>query len=248
MPVCTNGHDQPEFAKFCGICGSVINPLLEGVLSSSASSPGITDEVTPIELDLMSDDNELEGIDEDDDAVDDEDEAVDDDEDSEDELNLDEDDDEAVDDEDEAVDDEEEDSNALNAQRTFGTTVNPNAMKMLHDWAEEIDELDDPYVRGLTNAVARRDDLSVWASLDPLELLPNDQSNNWKRISQASNVISALRNILVFLPVLLTWLAIGKALDAFGEFTKLYANQNPGESRDFSFIGFWQNPNEFATK
>ena len=240
MPVCTSGHDQPEFAKFCGICGSVINPLLEGVLPSSASSPGITDEVTPIELDLMSDDNELEGIDED--------EAVNDDEDSEDELNLDEDDDEAVDDEDEAVDDEDEDSNALNAQRTFGTTVNPNAMKMLMDWAEEIDELDDPYVRGLTNAVARRDDLSVWASLDPLELLPNDQSNNWKRISQASNVISALRNILVFLPVLLTWLAIGKALDAFGEFTKLYANQNPGESRDFSFIGFWQNPNEFATK
>ena len=248
MPVCTNGHDQPEFAKFCGTCGSAVNPVLEGVLSPPTSSPDITDEVTPIELDLMSDDNDLEGIDEDDEELDDEDEAVDDDdvavdedEDSEDDLDL------SEDEDDEAVD-EDEDSEALTASHIFGTTVNPNAMKMLHDWAEEINELDDPYVKGLTNAVARRDDLSVWASLDPLELLPNDQSNKWKRISQTSNLISALRNILVFLPVLLTWLAIGKALDAFGEFTKLYANQNPGQSRDFSFIGFWQDPKEFTTK
>jgi len=57
-----------------------------------------------------------------------------------------------------------------------------------------------------------------------------------------------LRNILVFLPVLLTWWAIGKALDAFGIFTKLYAEQNLGKTTEFSFIAFWQNPNEIATK
>ena len=128
----------------------------------------------------------------------------------------------------------------------FGTTVNASAMQLLHDWAEEIDELEDPYVKGLTTAVARRDDLSVWASLDPLELLPVSKSKAWSRLGHISNIISSIRNILVFVPVLLTWYAIGKALDAFGEFTKIYADRNPGGERDFSFIGFWQDPTRFA--
>lgn len=247
MPVCTNGHDQPEFAKFCGTCGSVVNPVLEGVLSPPTSSPDAVAESMPIDLDLMLDDDEINDVEDvedeetdlgDDEAVDDEDE----------DQTTDEDNEPAEDDDSDSVADADADADALLAPPIFGTTVNPNAMKLLHDWAEEIDELDDPYVKGLTNAVARRDDLSVWASLDPLELLPNHQSGNWNRISQASNVISALRNILVFLPVLLTWWAIGKALDAFGAFTKLYAEQNLGKTTEFSFIAFWQNPNEIATK
>ena len=118
-------------------------------------------------------------------------------------------------------------------------------MQLLHDWAEEIDELDDPYVKGLTNAVGRRDDLSVWASLDPLELLPVSKSKSWSRLGQISNVISAIRNILVFVPVLLTWLAISRAINAFGKFTKSYAEKNPGTSKNLSFIEFWQDPDGY---
>jgi hypothetical protein len=123
--------------------------------------------------------------------------------------------------------------------------VNAGAMKMLHEWAEEAGELDDPYVAGLTNAVSRRDDLSMWASLDPLEMLPLSVPAIGKRISHASTIIGALRNILVFLPVLVTWRAIGAAIDAFGKFTTRYGAANPNIETQLSFIEFWQNPSGY---
>jgi prefoldin subunit 5 len=252
MPVCQNGHDQPDFAKFCGTCGSSVSATLilePDQVDSGLSDPGTT---TPIDLDLMQDENDVaaekndldDAIDED---VDTDDTAVEldatDDTDASDDSAVD------TDDSDDASDmtvDTDDSDQAQVVPSMFGTTVNASAMQLLHDWAEENDVLDDPYIKGLTGAVTRRDDLSVWASLDPLELLPVSKSKAWSRLGHISNVISSIRNILVFVPVLLTWYAIGKALDAFGEFTKVYADQNPGGERDFSFIGFWQNPTEFA--
>ena len=270
MPVCQNGHDQPEFAKFCGTCGSPVSATLvlqPDDVDSEQSDSGTT---TPIALDLMQDENDVAADKNILDYAIDASEA--------DESEVDDTDDTAADDtdvaellrrksdaqvlstilrlNDDADDTDDTDSTALDltddadqtqiAPSMFGTTVNASAMQLLHDWAEEMNELDDPYVSGLTNAVARRDDLSVWASLDPLELLPVSKSNSWGRLGQISNIISALRNILVFVPVLLTWYAIGKALDAFGTFTQKYAELKPGVPVSFSVIGFWQNPNGFA--
>jgi uncharacterized protein YoxC len=128
----------------------------------------------------------------------------------------------------------------------FGTTVSADAMKLLHEWAKETGELEDPYVKGLTNAVSRRDDLSMWASLDPLEMLPLSVPSSGKRINQASTIVGALRNILVFVPVLLTWLAIGRAINAFGTFTKEYGDRGFAASETpLSFIEFWQNPSDY---
>jgi len=261
MPVCQNGHDQPDFAKFCGTCGSPVNVTIVLNQDAADTQPTSSDTITPIDLDLMSDENDSTSTTEDDEAQDDSDDEVQDDSDDEDieddditdsDDNSDDSDDDSIDDDTNTtvdLNDDTDDATTSPALSTiFGTTVNASAMQLLQSWAEEIDELDDPYVKGLTTAVARRDDLSVWASLDPLELLPVSKSKSWSRLGQISNVISAIRNILVFVPVLLTWYAIGKALDAFGTFTKIYASQKPGESRDFSFIGFWQDPNDFASK
>ena len=242
MPVCQNGHDQPDFAKFCGTCGSSVSATLilePDQVDSGLSDPGTT---TPIDLDLMQDENDVAA------EKNDLDDAIDEDVDTDDSaVELD-----ATDDTD---DTDDTDSTALDltddADQTqivpsmFGTTVNASAMQLLHDWAEETDELDDPYVKGLTTAVARRDDLSVWASLDPLELLPVSKSKSWSRLGQISNVISAIRNILVFVPVLLTWLAIGRAINAFGKFTKSYAKKNLGTTKNLSFIEFWQDPDGY---
>lgn len=250
MPVCQNGHDQPDFAKFCGTCGSQVNATVVLDQDADNTQPASSDAVMPIDLDLMSDENDITSTSAADTAVID-DISTDDDSSnndlSEDDENLS--DDSVNDDADTTVDlsDDADDSISTTVLSTiFGTTVNASAMQLLHDWADEIGELDDPYVRGLTTAVARRDDLSVWASLDPLELLPVSKSKAWSRLGHISNIISSIRNILVFVPVLLTWYAIGKALDAFGEFTKIYADRNPGGERDFSFIGFWQDPTRFA--
>lgn len=237
MPVCLNSHDQPDFAKFCGICGS---PVLANVVADQDvfdSQQTTSEAVTSIDLDLMLDDADASGATDlefdDDDSTDDD--STDDDSTDDDGAGL------TLD----LSDDADDSSQTQVASVIFGTTVKASAMQLLNDWAVEIDELDDPYVKGLTNAVARRDDLSVWASLDPLELLPVSKIKSWDRLNQISSVISALRNILVFVPVLLTWLAIGKAIDAFGEFTKVYANQNQGVSTNLSFIEFWQNPDNY---
>ena len=253
MPVCQNGHDQPDFAKFCGTCGSSVSAtvILEpDQVDSGLSDPGTA---TPIDLDLMQDENDVAAEKNDlDDAIDadaDTDDSVvelDATDDTDDTDNSADDTDDSDDANDTTVDTDDTDDTAQVVLNMFGTTVNASAMQLLHDWAEEIDELEDPYVKGLTTAVARRDDLSVWASLDPLELLPVSKSKSWSRLGQISNIISSIRNILVFVPVLLTWYAIGKALDAFGGFTKIYADRNPGGERDFSFIGFWQDPTRFA--
>jgi len=254
MPVCQNGHDQPDFAKFCGTCGSPVNATI--VLDQDADDAQTTNpgSIMPIDLDLMSDENDATSTTEDNEVQDDSD-----DEDKEDDENTDSDDnsdDNSNDSDDNSIDDDTNTTVELNddtddastspaLSTIFGTTVNASAMQLLQSWAEEIDELDDPYVKGLTTAVARRDDLSVWASLDPLELLPASRSKAWSRLGQISNVISAIRNILVFVPVLLTWLAIGRAINAFGEFTKSYAEKNPGTTKNLSFIEFWQDPDGY---
>ena len=263
MPVCQNGHDQPDFAKFCGTCGSSVSAtvILEpDQVDSGLSDPGTA---TPIDLDLMQDENDVTGAPDTDAALDVDDDSTDDDSTDDDSTDDDSTDDDSTDSDDDPTDNDASTTVDLNddadvaellrrksdaqvLSTIFGTTVNASAMQLLHDWAEDINELEDPYVKGLTTAVARRDDLSVWASLDPLELLPVSKSKSWSRLGQISNIISSIRNILVFVPVLLTWYAIGKALDAFGEFTKIYADRNPGGERDFSFIGFWQDPTRFA--
>jgi hypothetical protein len=53
---CTNGHEQPEDAKFCGICGSVMKPSAESSGDELAEWAEPTAEA--IELDLMSDDTD----------------------------------------------------------------------------------------------------------------------------------------------------------------------------------------------
>ena len=248
MPVCQNGHDQPDFAKFCGTCGSPVNATIVLDQDAADTEPTSSDTVTPIDLDLMQDENDVaadknalddaidasEANDSDDSEVDDTDETDDTD-----------DTDDPDDPDDTTLDLTDDAGQTQIVPSMFGTTVNASAMQLLHDWAEEIDELDDPYVKGLTTAVGRRDDLSVCASLDPLELLPVSKSKSWSRLGQISNVISAIRNILVFVPVLLTWLAIGRAIDAFGEFTKSYAEKNPGTTKNLSFIEFWQDPDGY---
>ena len=242
MPVCTNSHHQPDFAKFCGICGS---PVLANVVADQDvfdSQQTTSEAVTSIDLDLMLDDADADGstdlVLDDDDSTDDDtadDDTADDDTADDDSTGL------TLD----SFDDAGDSSQTQVASAIFGTTVKASAMQLLNDWAVEIDELDDPYIEGLTNAVARRDDLSVWASLDPLELLPTRKFKSLDRLTKIASLVSSLRNILVFLPVFITWLAIGKAIDAFGNF-KLYAAENLGKSSSFSFIEFWRNPDEFA--
>jgi len=105
----------------------------------------------------------------------------------------------------------------------------------LQSWATLYGVQSDPYVSGLTSAVASRKNLPMWASLEPLEYLPHAQINSHKKLHLTSLIMSVLRNSLVFLPVALTWFAISKATSAFA----LYTADN--SLAVVNFLDFWEN-------
>ena len=108
------------------------------------------------------------------------------------------------------------------------------AMQTMNEWATKWNVADDPYVAGLNAAVARRDNMTMWASLDPTDMLPTPEIQSGRLLSRIARVLAVARNVLVFVPVALTWLAIQNATDAFGKWAE-------GKNEDVNFLQFWQN-------
>ena len=105
----------------------------------------------------------------------------------------------------------------------------------LQSWAQQYGVQEDPYISGLSNAVANRKNLPMWASLNPLEYLPHAPANVSKVMKRIVLIITIIRNALVFLPVALTWYAISKATSAFALYT---ADNTLGV---VNFLDFWEN-------
>ena len=103
----------------------------------------------------------------------------------------------------------------------------------LQAWATKYKVLSDPYVSGLLDALENRRNLSMWATLSPLEYLPQPSLHGEK--SRVLFWFTLLRNTLIFAPVALTWAAVGNATTAFG----IYVGQNAGAV--VNFLEFWQN-------
>lgn len=78
-------------------------------------------------------------------------------------------------------------------------------------------------------------DLDAWASLDSLDILPPVQYKAGDKQLRLTNLIAIARNILVFVPVALTWIAVSKATTAFEQYTAA----NP--TAVVNFLDFWQN-------
>jgi len=102
-------------------------------------------------------------------------------------------------------------------------------------WADKYDVTKDGYVRGLYEALSTRKNLQVWASLNPIEYLPVPELKAGLAMAKWTRFITVLRNVLVFLPVALTWAAVGQATTAFSKYLK--ANG----SDIVNFLDFWQN-------
>ena len=103
----------------------------------------------------------------------------------------------------------------------------------LSSWATKYGFQNDPYVSALTAALDRRRNLSMWATLSPLEYLPRPEAKG--RRTRVIKIITLIRNTLIFAPVALTWTAVGHATTAFG----IYVGQNAGAV--VNFLEFWQN-------
>ena len=109
------------------------------------------------------------------------------------------------------------------------------AIESLRSWATKHQLLDDPFVKGLLHGVISRTNLPFWASKELVDLLPHAKSSSKTRMARIDAYLIIIRNVVVFIPVALTWSAVSHATNAFG----IYTSANPNSVANF--LQFWQN-------
>ena len=102
-------------------------------------------------------------------------------------------------------------------------------------WGNKYGQAEDGYVSGLINALRENKNLHVWATFDPVDYLPIPILGNGAKLAGRVRFITVLRNVLVFAPVALTWIAVGAATKGFQE----YISKNT--TGVANFLDFWQN-------
>ncbi len=104
----------------------------------------------------------------------------------------------------------------------------------MNQWALKHSLLEDPYLVSVTRAIEKNDSLDFWATLDPGTRLPRPLSKVGEQLITWARYIAIFRNILVFVPVAVTWKAIAEATSAFSEFIK------SNTATPVNFLEFWQ--------
>lgn len=120
------------------------------------------------------------------------------------------------------------------SNRRKAGAVNQELIDELSMWARTSQVTNDPYVRALLIALETQEDIEAIAEINPLDYLPHPEFTAGARRLKINNFLTIIRNVLVFAPVALTWLAVSKATTAFAEFTKA----NPDAV--VNFLEFWQ--------
>lgn len=105
----------------------------------------------------------------------------------------------------------------------------------LSQWAEQNHVAGDRIVQNLLQDLEAEENLNIWATMDPFEYLPQPSPTVGARFFNWAKMAANFRNVLVFLPVALTWEAVSKATEAFAKFVE--ANN----ATTVNFLEFWQN-------
>jgi hypothetical protein len=113
-------------------------------------------------------------------------------------------------------------------------SANPELAARLREYGENYGLEEDPYLEGLSNAIEEGKNLSVWASNDVMTLMPHPDVESVEGPIYSAMVL--IRNDLVFVPVALTWLAVGKATTGFSVYTA-----KSSAASVVNFLQFWQN-------
>jgi hypothetical protein len=103
------------------------------------------------------------------------------------------------------------------------------------NWAQLREISDDPYISAVAEAIRTQTDLNFWAQQDALQLLPSSAIAAGSKLMRLSRILAALRNVLVFVPVAITWKAVADATNAFAEFIE------DNGAATVNFLEFWQN-------
>lgn len=108
----------------------------------------------------------------------------------------------------------------------------------LTNWAIANKVEGDPYVDALTSTIDQRGNLTAFATTSPLDLLPMPEARAGAQMRRIARVVTVTRNVLVFVPVLITWWAISEATAAYGRYVAALKERGTAEST--SFLEFWE--------
>jgi hypothetical protein len=105
----------------------------------------------------------------------------------------------------------------------------------LINWASRNSVESDHIVQSLTQDFAQEENLAIWAGMDPFEYLPQPYPSVGNRFFNWAKQLANIRNVLVFIPVAITWEAVSKATEAFAKFVET------NNATTVNFLEFWQN-------
>lgn len=105
----------------------------------------------------------------------------------------------------------------------------------LVDWAANNAVESDHIVQSLIQDLAAEENLAIWAGMDPFEYLPQPYPTVGNRFFSWAKTAASIRNVMVFVPVAITWEAVSKATVAFAKFVE------SNNATTVNFLEFWQN-------
>ena len=105
----------------------------------------------------------------------------------------------------------------------------------LLNWAARNGVESDHIVQSLAQDFAQEENLAIWAGMDPFEYLPQPYPTIGNRFFNWAKLFANIRNVLVFIPVAITWEAVSKATEAFAKFVET------NNATTVNFLEFWQN-------
>jgi hypothetical protein len=253
MSVCPNQHQNKDDSKFCEFCGlpivvaadtddTVIDTDVD--TDDTVIDTDVVTDVTVIDTDVVSVDTEADLANTNDNDADTDADSDDDDDDDKDTYN--DDDDTDTDDNADVTDtvdtdtDTDTDDDAGDIDAVSTTSTNSSMLNELKMWAEQWDVSSDPYVSGLVSAASRNSELGMWSSLDATQMLP-DMPQKETLLHRAGRAMAILRNVLVFLPVAITWEAIAKATSAYSTWDGTVPENGNEKVLQKNFLDFWSN-------
>ena len=105
----------------------------------------------------------------------------------------------------------------------------------LNGWAVRNNVASDHIVQSLSQDLSQEENLAIWAGMDPFEYLPQPYPTVGNRFFNWAKQLANIRNVLVFIPVAITWEAVSKATEAFAKFVET------NNATTVNFLEFWQN-------
>ena len=107
-------------------------------------------------------------------------------------------------------------------------------IESIEKWAAKSGLTEDVFLLRLLGDLREKKDLAKWASIDALDYLPHVLNHAPGKKKRFIERLILIRNVLVFVPVALTWLGIFQATRAFSAYT------SENGSLVVNFLDFWQ--------